>query len=206
MNARLERILQLVIDYGERIFILLLFAALMVRLSHTIGIRPYNVLVLLSECLIAFFVAFRRHASSISVRPQDWAIALAGTALAMFVNAGGQPLFPDIIGTCIMFLGLSLAVWAKLSLRRSFGIAAANRGVIVRGPYRFIRHPTYSGYIIVYLGFLLNNPMLWNLGVYALTTLLLVMRVLAEERVLKVDPVYDAYSHRVRFRLIPALY
>ncbi len=206
VNTQLERRLQLAIDFGERIFILLLFASLVARVSHTIGVRPYNMLVLVSEGLVAFFVIIRRPAFSISVRPRDWVIALAGTALAMFVNAGGRPLLPDIIGTALMFAGLLLAIWAKLSLRRSFGIAAANRGVIVAGPYRFIRHPIYSGYIVVYVGFLLNNPLPWNLGVYAMTTLLLVIRVLAEERVLKNDPAYDVYSGQVRFRLVPALF
>jgi len=206
LDARLERRLQLTIDIGERIFILLLFATLVVRISHSIGVRPYNMLVLLSEGLVAFFVVVRRPAFSISVRPMDWAIALAGTALAMFVRPGGRPLLPEIIGTVLMFAGLLLAIWAKLSLRRSFGIAAANRGAVVAGPYRFIRHPMYSGYVIVYVGFLLNNPLLWNLCIYAMTALLLVIRVLAEERVLKTDSVYNAYSDRVRFRMIPALF
>jgi protein-S-isoprenylcysteine O-methyltransferase Ste14 len=202
MNARLE----LGIDIGERIFILLLIAFLVARISHTIEVRPYNVLVLLSEGMVAFFVIVRRVAVNTTMRPLDWAIALAGTALAMFVQAGGHPLLPEIIGTVLMFAGLSVSIWAKLSLRRSFGIIAANRGAVVAGPYRFVRHPMYGGYIIAYVGFLLNNPLPWNLAVYAMTVLLLVMRVLAEERVLKMDPVYDAYSGCVRFRMIPALF
>jgi protein-S-isoprenylcysteine O-methyltransferase Ste14 len=206
LKSRLEDGLQLAIDFGERFFVLLLFATLIVRLSHTIGVRPYNILVLLSEGLIAFFVIVRRPARNVTMRPLDWAIALAGTALAMFVRAGGQPLLPEIVGTVLMFAGLSLAIWAKLSLRRSFGIAAANRGAIVAGPYRLIRHPMYSGYLIVYVGFVLNNPLLWNFCIYATTGLLLVVRLRAEEVVLKTDPVYDAYSGRVRFRLIPALF
>jgi protein-S-isoprenylcysteine O-methyltransferase Ste14 len=204
--SRLERGLQLTIDFGERIFVLLLFATLLARLSHTIGVRPYNILMLLSEGLIAFFVIVRRPAQNVTMRPLDWAIALAGTAVAMFVQAGGQPLLPKLVGTVLMFAGLLLAIWAKLSLRRSFGIAAANRGAIVAGPYRLIRHPMYSGYLIVYVGFLLNNPLLWNFCIYTITGLLLVVRLHAEESVLKTDPVYDAYSSRVRFRLIPALF
>ncbi len=35
---------------------------------------------------------------------------------------------------------------------------------------------------------------------------MLVMRVLAEERILKIDPIYNACSGRVRFRMIPALF
>src|ERR1700742_2828521 len=94
-----ERRLQLAIDFGERIFVLLLFATLVVRISHSIGHRPYNALVLLSEGLVAFFVIVRRPAQNISMRPLDWVIALAGTAMAMPVVGAGQPLLPPIIGT-----------------------------------------------------------------------------------------------------------
>ena len=206
VDAPTERGLQLVIDFGERIFILLLFASLVVRLSGTISLHPYNVLLLVSEGLVAFFVVVRRFAFSITVWPLDWAVALICTALTMFVRGGGQPLLPVIVGVCLMFAGLLLTIWAKLSLRRSFGLAAANRGTVIAGPYRFIRHPMYAGYITVYVGFLLNNPLWWNFGIYCMAALLLTMRVLAEERILKSDPVYDAYSGRVRFRLIPALF
>ncbi len=206
MNPRLERSFQLAIDIGERIFLLLLFAHLVARFSHTIDVRPFNILVLFSEGMVAYFMLIRRPAVIITTRPLDWAVALIGTSLAMFVWPGGNPLLPEIIGTVLMFSGVLLALWAKLSLRRSFGIAAANRGAIFSGPYRFIRHPMYGGYLIVNVGFLLNNPLLWNFCVYATTSLLLVMRVLAEERLLKMDPIYNAYSSRVRFRLIPALF
>ena len=206
MDARLERRLQLAIDIGERIFILLLFATFVVNISHTLNVRPYNILMLLSEGLVAFFIAVRRPALNISIRPRDWAAALFCTALAMFGRAGGVPVLPDIAGTILMFAGLSLAIWAKLNLRRSFGLAAANRGAVLGGPYRFVRHPMYAGYIAVYIGFLFNNPLPRNLAIYTIVLVLLVVRVLAEERLLKTDPVYDAYSRRVRFRLIPVLF
>ncbi len=206
LTPRTERALQLAIDLGERIFILLLFAAFVVRLSHTIGVQPYNVLALISEGLVAFFIVVRRPAQELTMRALDWAVALVGSALAMFVRAGGQPLLPPLVGTGFMFAGLSLAIWAKLSLRRSFGMAAANRGAVSAGPYRFLRHPMYAGYIVVYAGFFLNNPLWWNLGLYIMAILLLVARLRAEEALLKTDPIYDAYCLRVPHRLIPALF
>jgi protein-S-isoprenylcysteine O-methyltransferase Ste14 len=206
LNPRTERVLQGAIDLGERIFILLLFATFVVRLSHTIGIRPYNMLALISEGLVAFFIVVRRPAQNLTMRPLDWVVALAGTALPMFVRAGAHPVLPPMTGTILMFAGLSLAVWAKLSLRRSFGIAAANRGAVSAGPYRFLRHPMYAGYIVVYVGFFLNNPLWWNFGLYIVAALLLVARLRAEEALLKTDPVYDSYCSRVPYRLIPSLF
>ncbi len=206
LGPRTERVLQIAIDLGERLFLLLLFAAFVVRLSHTLGVRPYNVLALVSEGLMTYFILVRRNAIALTMRPWDWIVAFAGTALPMFVRAGGQAPFPAFVGTVLMFAGVSLAIWAKLTLRRSFGIAAAHRGLVHGGPYRFVRHPMYAGYILVYTGFALNNPLLWNFSVYVLAAGLLVARIVAEEAVLTPDGDYAGYKTRVRYRLVPGLF
>jgi protein-S-isoprenylcysteine O-methyltransferase Ste14 len=201
-----EKRLQLVIDFGERLFILLLFAAFVVRLSHSLFLRPYNLLALLSEGLVVFFIIVRRRAIVMSLRPMDWAAAFLGTALPMFVRPGGTPLIPAYFGTALMFVGLSLAIWAKLNIRKSFGLAAANRGPVHAGPYSVIRHPMYAGYIAVYIGFLLNNPLPWNLLIYTAGALMQITRIYAEEAVLRHDPAYCEYQSRVRYRLLPRLF
>jgi protein-S-isoprenylcysteine O-methyltransferase Ste14 len=105
-----------------------------------------------------------------------------------------------------MLSGLLLAIWAKLTLRRSFGLAAANRGTVIAGPYRMVRHPMYAAYIIGDIGFFLNNPLLWNMCLYIVAILALVLRILAEEAILTADPAYHAYRGRIRYRLLPAFF
>lgn len=205
-TPRSERMLRFCIDIGERIFLLLLFATFLVALSKSIEIRPYNILVLIAEALTALLIIIRRPARAVTLRSQDWLIAFLGTALPMYVRAGGTPLLPPVIGTALMFSGLLLAIFAQATLRRSFGLVAANRGPVAAGPYRLIRHPMYAGYIIIFVGFFLNNPLLQNLVVYTVTIVLQVMRILAEEKVLRNDPAYGAYAGRVRYRLLPALF
>jgi protein-S-isoprenylcysteine O-methyltransferase Ste14 len=206
LNPRTERTLQTAVDLGERLFVLLLFAGFAVRLSHTLEVRPYNLLALVSEGLVAALIVLRRNAVTVTMRPLDWVVALAGTTMPMFVRPGGQPLLSPIAGTVLMFAGLSIAIWAKATLRLSFGIAAANRGAVKGGPYRFLRHPMYAGYIVVYAGFLLNNPLLWNIAIYIPAVGLLAARILAEESVLRADPAYVAYMQPVRYRLLPGLF
>lgn len=200
-----EARLKIIIDLGERLFVLLLFATFLVRLSHSLGVRPYNILAIFSEGLVVFFIIVRRRPKTVTMRGWDWFAALAGTALPMMVRAGGHPLVPVAIGTVMMFAGLLLAILAKLTLRRSFGVAAANRGAVISGPYRLIRHPMYAGYLIVYVGFFLNNPSVWNAAIYALGIAMQVARIFAEEAVLKQDPAYAAYRAKVRYRLLPGL-
>lgn len=206
LPARTERALQIAIDIGERIFVILLFASFAVRMWHSFAPEPYNLLAVMSEGLVVVFMLIRRNPSIVTMRPVDWLIAFVGTSAPMIVSAGGHSLFPPIVGTVFMFAGLILAIVAKLTLRRSFGIAAANRSVVSAGPYRFVRHPMYAGYTLVYVGFLLNNPLVWNLEIYSATIALFVARIFAEETVLAADPGYASFMHKVRYRLIPGLF
>ena len=113
---------------------------------------------------------------------------------------------PTAVGTAIMSAGLVLAIWAKASLRHSFGMAAANRGAVCEGPYRGIRHPMYAGYILVYLGFFLNNPLFWNIAIYGTAIAFQIARIMAEERILALDPKYADYRAHVRHRLVPRVF
>src|SRR5260370_25569425 len=56
--------------------------------------------------------------------------------------------------------GALLAALAVISLGRSFGIVAANRGIRTGGPYRFVRPPLYSAYILTQIGYMPENPSL----------------------------------------------
>jgi protein-S-isoprenylcysteine O-methyltransferase Ste14 len=105
-----------------------------------------------------------------------------------------------------MISGFVLQLSAKLTLRRSFGVVAANRGVKASGPYRLIRHPMYAGYALTHVGFLLAGPTLWNLAIYGTTLTIAVRRIIAEERVLRLDPVYQSLTTRVRYRLLPFVF
>ena len=97
-------------------------------------------------------------------------------------------------------------IGAKLSLQRSFGLVAANRGVKVSGMYVFVRHPMYAGYMMTHIGFFLFAPTLQNFAVYAATWTLLIMRVFAEERILSQDVTYREFQSRVPYRLLPGVF
>ena len=54
--------------------------------------------------------------------------------------------------------------------------------------------------------FLAMNPSLWNLCIYAVAYLTQIPRLLAEERLLSIDPHYQNYMAAVRYRLLPGVY
>lgn len=192
-----------VLDTAERVLILILYGWLVWRFADSLVGKPGNLLVILSEGVIALMVLFRRPTDDISLRPMDWFTGILGTALPMLVHpsAGGSP-----AGAMLMAAGLIVSLGAKLSLRRSFGVIAANRGVKRTGLYAIVRHPMYLGYLLTYVGVMVLNPNVWN-GVLLLAWFAFeIARIHAEERVLMRDPAYQDHAKAVRFRLIPGIW
>jgi protein-S-isoprenylcysteine O-methyltransferase Ste14 len=201
-----ERRLCRLADLGERAVCLVLYAILIVRVGAVAYRAPWNLVILAPEGLVVLFMILRRRPLAVTTRPWDWLVALAALTLPMLVAPGGEALVSPVVGVVLVFVGLGLSIWATVSLGRSFGFAAANRGVVQSGPYRLLRHPIYAGYLMSDLGFLLMNPTARNLALYALSLFLSLARIRAEEHLLNADPAYARFSAKVRYRLAPGLY
>jgi protein-S-isoprenylcysteine O-methyltransferase Ste14 len=197
-----------VLDRAEQVLLVIAYVWLLVRIwPNEFDVKDwFPLLLLFSEGLVVFFILVRRRTDTISVRPYDWAIAMSGTFLALAVSTGGEPVIHPALGVMPLMLGVMIHTGAKLSLRRSFGVVAASRGVMVKGMYRFVRHPMYAGYIMSQAGYLLLAPSLRNLLVYLAVWPLLLARIFAEERILMKDAEYREYASRVRSRLIPLVF
>jgi protein-S-isoprenylcysteine O-methyltransferase Ste14 len=183
----------------------------------------YAVLIVISEGAVILFVVSRAPTDDISIRFWDWLIAILATIGPLFVNAsewlievGAIPELPIVIrntytvqyelGLALLFIGMFIHIGAKLSLNRSFGIVAANRGVRQNGLYRFVRHPMYFGYVVAHTGFFLTSASIWNALVYGFVWSLFVARIFAEERVLSEDAAYRAFKEKTRYRLVPGIF
>jgi len=79
--------------------------------------------------------------------------------------------------------------------------------VVDTGPYALVRHPMYSGALLMFAGTPLALGSLWGLLPAALLTAGLVWRLIDEERYLVEHlPGYAEYRTRVRYRLLPGLW
>ena len=191
-------------DRMERLSLIGLLALLASRLVPHMASKPAMFLYLASETLVVALITFRRSAHEISHRPADWVIAFTATFLPLLVvRSDGDGV---AFGSLLLIVGFGISVGAQLSLLRSFGVVAANRGVRTGGLYGIVRHPMYLGYFLTHVGFLLSNPVPWNAGVYALCAVCQLYRMRAEERVLSADTAYMAFAATVRYRLVPFVY
>ena len=104
------------------------------------------------------------------------------------------------------YVGIFIGVVAFLTLGRSFGFAAADRGLVTRGPYAVVRHPIYASYLLVLTGYLLQSISVWNALVIVFVTCCNVGRAVAEDRVLATSVQYATYRSHVRWRLVPGVW
>jgi protein-S-isoprenylcysteine O-methyltransferase Ste14 len=56
------------------------------------------------------------------------------------------------LGLGLGVIGRIVAAWGAFYLGRSFGIFVSVRKVVIRGPYRYVRHPIYLGYLMMFSG------------------------------------------------------
>jgi protein-S-isoprenylcysteine O-methyltransferase Ste14 len=203
-KPRLTRTVAL--DFAERALVLAMATIFFARMASTIGAgNVINLLICVSEGLTAVFVLIRRP-GEIATAPYAWTIAFIGTCAPLMVLPQGLQLIPNAASVALMVAGLCLSIAGKASLRRSFGIVAANRGVQKGGPYALVRHPIYAGYLFAHAGYLAANFSAWNVAVYAATWGAQVLRIRAEEAILGQDEVYQSYTRSSRYRLIPGLW
>jgi protein-S-isoprenylcysteine O-methyltransferase Ste14 len=150
-----------------------------------------------------------------------WAVALGpAIGIMLAVRAAedvpslalpGPAWWPFALGLALIWGGFALRWWAVLELGRFFQMTVVvqdEHRVIETGPYRVVRHPSYSGLLLTFVGvgFTLGN---W-LSVAAcvvLPFLGVLVRIRAEEAVLnrQLGEPYRTYSARTR-RLVPRVW
>jgi protein-S-isoprenylcysteine O-methyltransferase Ste14 len=129
-----------------------------------------------------------------------------GRAVAPGAVLRGVPLF--VLGVVIGWLGLLLRWWSFASLGSYFTLvvkASEDQPVVERGPYRVLRHPSYTGLLLAMTG---AGLMLGNwvsvVGAAGLVLIALIYRLRIEERALGAA-LGDRYRQFAagRARLIP---
>ena len=105
-----------------------------------------------------------------------------------------------IAAVVVSAIGYAITIWGLCSLGRSFAIFVAVRRVVNGGPYQYVRHPMYLGYLFELAGLLLASfsPGMLLLG--AGFIFLMVTRARLEEKSLvEADPAYREYMRHTGF-------
>jgi protein-S-isoprenylcysteine O-methyltransferase Ste14 len=65
-------------------------------------------------------------------------------------------------GAALCIVGLAFAIWARVALGRSWGMPMTQHedpDLVTSGPYRFVRHPIYTGLSAMMIGTALVHPL-----------------------------------------------
>jgi protein-S-isoprenylcysteine O-methyltransferase Ste14 len=112
------------------------------------------------------------------------------------------------IGAAIVVCGLAIAVWARVTLGRNWGMPMTEKDqpeLVSSGPYAVVRHPIYSGIVLATVGTALAVSLGWLivavvLGVYFGYSATVEERTLVEQ----LPDAYPGYRARTKM-LIPFL-
>ncbi|MDD9940487.1 MAG: isoprenylcysteine carboxylmethyltransferase family protein, partial [Myxococcales bacterium] len=115
------------------------------------------------------------------------------------------------LGALLIVTGAALRLWAIITLGRFFSarVALQEQHRLVReGPYRWIRHPSYTGALLLLLGapLLLQTPVSLGIAATALG-IAYFRRITAEEALLRTHfgNAFECYERETK-RLIPLLW
>lgn len=123
----------------------------------------------------------------------------------------GGPDWPFVAGIVLIIAGIGLRAWSIASLGRFFQYritVQSGHQVVTKGPYRYVRHPSYTGVALVLAGIALACDDVWALLVVAvLGGLGLYVRIRAEEQQLTkaLGEEYERFAAG-RKRLVPGVW
>ena len=117
----------------------------------------------------------------------------------------------NIAGLVLIFLGSMIFTWSMVSNKFFSTLVRLQidrqHTVVTEGPYKYVRHPGYLGYIIFTLATPIALGTFWGLVFSGIICILLIVRTALEDATLKKElPGYSEYTENVKYKLIPLLW
>ncbi|UQD50993.1 isoprenylcysteine carboxylmethyltransferase family protein [Bacillus methanolicus] len=116
----------------------------------------------------------------------------------------------DFVGLIIVFVGLMFSIWAKLVLGKNWSGAiqkVEKQELVKSGPYKYIRHPIYTGIIVGLIGSLIINRNFSSLFAVIIVTVLYIVKVNKEQKFL-IKEFGEQYTEYIKksWALFPLIY
>ena len=133
-----------------------------------------------------------------------------GACAGGHARPGGQ-VWPLVVGLVLILAGIGLRAWSIATLGRFFQYqirVQSGHHVVTGGPYRYVRHPSYTGIALILIGIALACDDVWSLlAVAVLGGVGLGVRIRAEERQLEqaLGTEYGQFAAS-RKRLVPGVW
>lgn len=139
-----------------------------------------------------------------------WVAAFVSAIWVAGHFSGGWQLLAGV-GLLLMWTGLAIRIWAVLALGASFRTTVevdAGQRLVDTGPYRFVRHPSYTGILLLAIGYGVTLNSWLSLAILLVVPLATTLRRISVEEATMADVLgdpYRAYRRRTK-RLLPGLW
>ena len=167
------------------------------------------VLLLVRVIVLNGLVLIRRHPQRITVSPLFWIVAMAEAywdlLFGVFRSYPSVALCPAWFTDGLSIMAFLILLTARISLGRSFGIVAADRGIITTGAYRIVRHPVYTAAYLAVFAYVLSHFSVLTVSLALCNFALTATKALLEEKFLGLNEAYKRYMGRVRYRFFPLI-
>jgi protein-S-isoprenylcysteine O-methyltransferase Ste14 len=217
-----KRFIQVLINFIVLILILFISAGKLAWLWAWIYIGISLFILILNSFFIPKEVIAERGKKKINVKKWDKIITTLNIVptIGVIIVSGMDFRFSwsqrlsiviHIVGILLMIFGNALFTWSMMSNKYFSTLVRIqferNHTVSTGGPYSFVRHPGYVGYILFNFATTLILGSLWALVPAGIVCILLVIRTGFEDRTLKKElDGYNEYAKRVKYRLMPGIW
>jgi protein-S-isoprenylcysteine O-methyltransferase Ste14 len=133
-------------------------------------------------------------------------VAATSVYFLYLVWSQNQSIAAQVAGLCVQLAGAAL-FWAAISASRKarlrFAFDPENpHGIVTDGPYRYLRHPFYTSYLLFWSGWAIAAWSAWTILPVAIFAAIYVTAALAEEKKFLGTSLagdYEAYKARAGF-------
>ena len=114
-----------------------------------------------------------------------------------------------VLGLVIFMTGFGLSIWARLTIGKNWGMPMAekqNPELVTTGPYRFVRHPIYTGVLAMAAGSAIDTNAFWLLAFIVFAFYFIYSAVMEERNMTRrFGELYLKYKQSTKM-LIPFLF
>jgi len=165
-----------------------------------------SILFVINLGTITVTMLLRHPPKRVTQNPLFWFLAFLASYWQFFtimLYQPGERLVAEFISQGVVVFGILVVIWARFSLGRNIGLVPAEREIVSSGPYRFVRHPIYTGIFLTVLGMTLAEYSPRNALLNLILVGLFCYKSIVEENFLKLSEPYAAYMKNVRWRWLP---